>query len=261
VQTSAASEPSTPGAINLDWAGTTNTAAVVLDGLTEGTQTGCIHGTSWYVHQLGARLLLHAADPATKLADALAHALEDVAAQHRDTCDLHHPGSPCTTVTMVRHRGSSLDYLVLADSPLVIDAGDEPLVIIDETEKRFSAGLEHAARGGTPDDLFNLIRDQQQYRNTPGGYWVAQINPEAAEHAVTGTIKNARGALLLSDGAALLVTDFHELNWQGLLDLAYQSGPHELISATRKLESLDPDRTRWPRYKVSDDATAIIARL
>jgi len=169
--------------------------------------------------------------------------------------------SPCTTVTTVRHRGSSLDYLVLADSPLVIDVGDQPLVIIDETEKEFSANLEHAARGGTSDDFYNLIHDQQQYRNTPGGYWVAQVNPEAAHHAVTGTAEHARGALLLSDGAAPLVTDFHEQSWQGLLDLAHQSGPQELINATRKLESLDPDRTRWPRYKVSDDATAVVVRL
>lgn len=259
--TSAASEPSNPTATNLDWAGTAGYTAIVLDGLTEGTETGCIHGTAWYVHQLGARLLLHAGDIATTLPDALTRAISEVAAQHQNTCDLHHPGSPCTTVTMIRHQANELEYLVLADSPLVIDTGGQPLVVIDEAEKEFSATLERNARGGTTEEFLGLIHDQQQYRNKSGGYWVAQVNPEAAHHALTGTVEDARGALLLSDGAALLVTEFHELTWQGLLDLAYQSGPQELINATRKLEALDPDRTRWPRYKVSDDATAILCRL
>lgn len=256
--TSAASEPSTPTATNLDWAGTAGHTAIVLDGLTEGAQTGCIHGTAWYVHQLGARLLLHAGDTATTLPDALAQAISEVATVHQNTCDLNHPGSPCTTVTMIRRQANKLEYLVLADSPLVIDTGADPLVVIDEAEKEFSARLEQTARGGTTEEFLNLIHDQQQHRNKPGGYWVAQTNPQAAHHALTGTVEDARGALLLSDGAALLVTDFHELTWQDLLDLAYRGGPAEVISATRKLEALDPDRTRWPRYKVSDDATAIL---
>src|SRR5262245_25593935 len=127
---SVATEPMKPGQPNLDWVGATDRVAIVLDGLTEGSETGCVHGTHWYVHQLGARLLLHAgSNDEAPLASSLAQAISEVAAVHGDTCDLSHPGSPCTTVTVVRQRGSQLDYLVLADSPLVLDAGDEPVVI------------------------------------------------------------------------------------------------------------------------------------
>lgn len=257
-----ASEPITPGGRNLDWVGVTDRVAVVLDGLTEGAKTGCVHGTDWYVHQLGSRLLLFAGqDDENPLALSLSRAIEAVAREHGDTCDLSHPGSPCTTVTMIRQRGEEIDYLVLADSPLVFDTGDQPLVVIDGAEKEFSARLELKARGGTTEEFFQLIHDQQRYRNTPEGYWVAQVNPEAAKHALTGTVSNARGALLASDGAALLVTDFHQLSWRQLLDLGYREGPEGIIVATRKIEGSDPERTTWPRYKVSDDATAAVCRF
>ena len=63
---------------------------------------------------------------------------------------------------------------------------------------------------------------------------------------------------LASDGAALLVTDYRLLDWRGYLDLGYRDGPAGIIAATRTAERADPDRTRWPRQKVSDDATAAV---
>jgi hypothetical protein len=120
--------------------------------------------------------------------------------------------------------------------------------------------LEHNARGGTADDFTRLIHDQQKYRNTDKGYWVAQVDPKAARHAITGTIQDFRGALLTSDGAALLATEFKQANWSDLLRLGYIEGPQGIIKATRTAEATDPDRTQWPRYKVSDDASAVVCQ-
>ena len=76
-----ASEAGSPDVRNDDWAGATSTGiAVVLDGLSESGPTGCRHGTGWYVHQLGTRLLAGAGDPAATLTDALAGAIDGVAA-------------------------------------------------------------------------------------------------------------------------------------------------------------------------------------
>lgn len=258
---SVASEASRPGATNLDWVGTTNQITVVLDGLTESPETGCHHGTAWYVRQLGCRLLALASDDDRTLAESLAKAIDAVADLHATDCDLSHPGSPCTTVAMIRQRSSQIDYLVLADSAVILDRVEGPTAIIDETEKTFSAELEEKARGGTLNDFTALIHDQQQYRNQPGGYWVAQANSDAAKYALTGTVTEVQGAVLASDGAMLLVTDFRMLTWRGFVDLAYRVGPSGLISQTRELERADPERIKWPRYKVSDDATAAVCRM
>ncbi|NUO55600.1 MAG: hypothetical protein HOV71_20670 [Hamadaea sp.] len=253
-----ASEPISPDRDNLDWAGATPATAVVLDGLTEGPATGCVHGTAWYVSRLGSRLLAYA-DSERDLAECLADAITAVALLHQDTCDLAHPGTPCTTVTMVRRRGRLTDYLVLADSPLVLDIGGTPKVVLDESEKAVSARIGRPPNA-TPEQLKVFIAEQQKFRNVDGGYWVAQVDPEAGHHALRGTVEDARGALLTSDGAALLVTDFGLWSWEQLLQTGYADGPQAIIDETRRAESSDPDRTRWARAKVSDDATAVVCR-
>ena len=283
-----ATKAATPGASNFDWAGATaNGFAVVLDGLTESGEPACVHGTAWYVHQLGSRLLALAGgeppspvlgnpSPSTRpggelpLEVVLATAITDVTGSHAETCRPAAPNAPGATVAMLRLRGTVAEYLVLSDAVLVMDADGGPLVVTDSSVLRHTPELigttagtaGTAAAAGTDGGaaLDALIQQQQRIRNQPGGYWIAQADPQAARHAHTGTAEGIRGALLLSDGAALLVTDFAALSWRELLDLGYEAGPHGIITATRELEERDPDGAVWPRYKRHDDATVIVCR-
>jgi hypothetical protein len=252
------SQPGHPDGPSLDWGGCTDRLAVVLDGVTESEQTGCRHGTEWFVHQLGARLLLHLGDDGTAMTDGLAQAIDEVAWLHRETCDLSHPGSPSTTVAVVRRRGDRTDYLVLSDAVVVIAYPEaDPLAVVDNSVKAVTQHLVSQASG----DLTALIELQQGYRNTPEGYWIAQTSPDAAYHALTGTRVGSTGAVVASDGAALLVTEFGLLNWRSYVELAYQQGAAGIIAATRAAELDDPECTRWPRYKRHDDATAVVCRI
>ncbi|MFE7872757.1 hypothetical protein ACFUYE_20730 [Micromonospora humida] len=167
---------------------------------------------------------------------------------------------------MVRQNVDSLEYLVLSDSIIAIDRIEgEPLVVQDKSVESFASGRARAASAaGDKRDtgaLHALIEEQQKFRNQPEGYWVAQVDPAAAEHAKEGTVSDVRGAALLSDGAALLVTDFNAMNWPALLEISYNLGPAALIAMTREFEDRDPQGTVWPRYKHRDDATAVICRL
>ncbi|MGY0236553.1 hypothetical protein [Longispora urticae] len=245
---------------NEDWAGATSRVAVVLDGLTEAAETGCVHGTPWFVAQLGWRL--SGAGESVPLDEVLRVAIRDVALLHRDTCELGHPGSPGCTVAMVRERGDEVDYLVLSDATVVLDVGDEPLVVCDKSVENFfrdKAAVAGQARGGQP--LYDLIQAQQKIRNQPGGYWIAQTDPSAASHARVGTVSGVRGALLMSDGAALLAAEFGVLTWAELVEVGYSQGPSALIALTREWEDRDPEGVRWPRYKRRDDATAVVCRF
>lgn len=263
MRASLATEPGRTDGRNEDWGGCTPRVAVVLDGLSEGPETGCVHGTPWYVNQLGVRLLALADDGERSLTASLAAAITEVADLHSETCDLRHPGSPCSTVAMIRDRGSIVDYLVLADSVVVLDVGNKPVVVQDKTVDTVAQDRVPAAMAAGPggEGWVDLIETQQALRNQPGGYWVAQVDPAAADHALTGTMEGVRGAALLSDGGALLVTHFRVLDWLGLLRLGVERDAGEVISRTRALEDGDPDRIRWPRYKHRDDATAVFIRF
>ena len=265
MRASIATEPGSAKA-NEDWAGVTNHAAVVLDGVTAPADlgTGCTHTTPWYVRTLGAFLLSTAeADPGIPLANVLAEAIRQVAALHENSCDLTHPGTPSTTVALAREHDDALEYLVLSDATIVIDGQDGIEVITDKRVEDVAAAEREAAQEqppGTPERqrlMHRLVTEQRRHKNRPGGYWVAGADPEAAKHAVTGVRENVRRAALLTDGAAVLAADYGLVGWEGLLDVLGIDGSAGLIERVRQAEARDPQACRWPRYKPSDDAAAV----
>ncbi|MCP9983694.1 hypothetical protein [Actinomadura madurae] len=242
-----ATDQGSPERLNEDFVAAAAGAVVVLDGcgLPLGTDLGCVHGTAWYARSLGTRLLARMLDgagppagspvgppegahrPGTRpLVARLAGAIADVAAAHRLSCDLRVPTTPAATVLALRLRGELVDYLVLADSTVLLEGGD---------------GV----------------------REITGGTSYAAADPAVAGAAVTGTVPAAelRRAVLLTDGATRLAAMFGATDWAGLAALAADPGPAALIGRTREIERTDPRAARWPRNKVHDDATVAVCEF
>ncbi|WP_432021262.1 hypothetical protein [Streptomyces sp. 1222.5] len=248
---------------NEDWVAGTSSLAVVLDGLsTAGLDTGCRHGVPWYVAHLGGELVAALADPSVTLAASLADALARVAALHPE-CDLGNPGTPSATVAILRQRDRILDYLVLADSPIVLEGQRGFTVItdlrVDEVLPELRAEVEQYETHTREhkEALQRFVTAQRQTRNTPTGYWVAASDQEAADHAIVGStpLEDIRAAAVLSDGASRLVTEYRMATWPEVFATLRAGGPHELIDVVRKVEATDPTGRRWPRYKSGDDAS------
>lgn len=265
-----ASAAAHPDAESEDFAAATDQAIVVLDGVSapQGMTTGCVHGTPWYVRQLGTRLLTGMTTSDATLTGLLADAIAQTTASHADTCDLTHPGTPCATVALLR-AGEQVEYLVLSDALIVLEATSDLQIITDPSVERTAprergavldlptSSPAHSARRRA------LIKRQRSWRNRPGGYWIASTSPEAAEHALTGAVAptELRRAALCTDGAARLVDPFKLTDWTGFLDLLQAHGPGEAIHRVRQAELDDPDGRRWPRTKRHDDATVAFASL
>jgi hypothetical protein len=247
---------------NEDYVAVGEGTVVVLDGLTARTETGCIHGVSWYVEQL-ANAIIHRASLGPR--KALATAIEDTTDQHRGTCDLTHPGTPAAAVAIAQFSTTELRYLVLCDTTLALDTTAGTTVVTDSRMEHTASAERVAANAspvGSPEKAQALTRMKQvelAARNTPGGYWAASSDPAVAEHAITGTVKLAdlHRAAVLTDGATRLVEPFKVLSWATLLDLLRTAGPDELLRRTRAIEEHDPAGIRWPRNKKSDDATVV----
>jgi hypothetical protein len=242
------SEP-TPGQPNEDFVITGPTWAIVLDGASPSpsVDTGCIHDVPWFVRHLGAELTrLLTTSPTIPLDDALACAITATRRLHEHTCHLANPDSPSATVVAVRQRDDQLDYLTLADSPLIVDTDGEVRAIVDDRTAHLSDYSIEGVRAA---------------RNHPGGFYVASTNPDAAYKAIRGTLPTAtvRRAALLSDGAARLVERFDLMDWPELLDLLVTDGPASLIRRTRQAERAETDAERTTRRgKQHDDATAVL---
>lgn len=271
---SIATRPSPRGGLLLgeDFVAATPHAVVVLDGVSvpAGMNTGCVHGTPWYVQQLGTRLLLKIGTEATEkrsLPDLLAEAIEETSALHAGTCDLSHPGTPAATVALLRSFGN-LGYLVLSDSAVVVDSTEGIQVIQDSRVEATAVALSDAVLATATDNVAHaerrraMIAERRAARNVPGGYWIASANPEAAHYAVTGSVQVGRThrAAVLTDGAMRL-HDFGLATWEELLDTLDLHGPVELIRQVRRAEDEDPTCIKWPRTKTYDDATAAFCRF
>ncbi|MET8310623.1 hypothetical protein [Micromonospora sp. NPDC005173] len=249
------------GQPNEDFFGAVPGAAVLLDGAgIPGAESICSHGVAWYTHRLGGALLgrLSRTD-GRDLAAILAPAIGEIAADHRGTCDITNPSSPQATVLMVRAHQDRLDYLLLADSFLVLDqASDGPQVITDErevtTRRICSAPLNGLSRG-TPE--YDRIRDScaealRARRNQPCGYWIAKDDPHAAYEAVTGSrpLHELDGVALLSNGASRIVSPYGLTDWPGVLQLLATNGPADVVRRVRQAEA-----STGPNAPVPDDAT------
>ncbi|SDK10550.1 Protein phosphatase 2C [Nocardioides sp. YR527] len=222
---------------------------IVLDGATPvaGLETGCIHDVPWLVRHLGLRLAEGITAPGDAgLATILERAIEQVCEAHADTCDLDDPNSPSSTVALLRVRSGSADYLTLADSFVVFRMDDGSIRQITDDRLDHLDDYSVAAFGAA--------------RNTHEGFWVASTVPEAARHAVTGSIDlgstPVREAAVLTDGAATLV-ERHGWTWEQLLDLL-DRGPEELVRRTREVDEVATTGFHGKRH---DDATAVLCRL
>lgn len=252
-----------PGQPNEDFAGAVPGAVVLLDGAgIPRTESICRHGVAWYTHRLGGTLLgrLSRAD-GRDLTAILAAAIDQLAAEHRGTCDITNPSSPQATVAIIRTAGGQLDYLVLADCFVVLGQGPGgPLVITDDREvtaRRVCSAPLVGVAAGTAE--YDSVRDDcitalQARRNQRGGYWIAKDDPHAAEEAFTGSypLRELGAAALLTNGASRIVSPYALTSWPGVLELLCADGPGEII---RRIRQAEADSSADPATAVPDDAT------
>jgi hypothetical protein len=213
-----------------------------------------------YAHGLGTRLaeLLHQ-NAEADLKDVLAEAITGTA----EALDISPGvGAPSSTVAICRYSRSDMfvDLLVLGDTQIAAPEcilRDDRLASV-ATEQRAIYRSRLSEGHGYDDEHRRLVRalqdEQVHHRNRPGGYWIAEANPEAAGHALThrAGLADLRWCVLATDGAHKPMT-LHEMDaWEtySMLDTA---DLHDLLARCHRLEAGDPNGQAMPRAKLHDD--------
>lgn len=269
--------PGFPGRPNEDFAAVTMCgdlgALVVLDGVS-GSGAGCRHGVPWFTARLGTTLLARAATrPDAALAECLADAIAGTADAHRETCDLSRVHTPQSTVVAARWHGESLEYLVLADSVLLLQEPDgevTPVVhrqieaLAPDVQVRLNAlraEIDAAPPGSRAHDAavraFRVANDA--LRNADGGFFTAAADPSVAARVITGgrRLATVRALAALTDGAGNWVEAFGFGSWADCLRMLEEKGPSALVEQVRSAERADPDRASHHRDKAHDDASVV----
>jgi hypothetical protein len=277
------SDPGKQGRANEDRLGYNSHSAFVLDGATGLGDRQFMEGygsdAAWIAEFGTIRLTERmdaTADPAT--------VLRQVSKEARDIFldaagDQPRYAWPLCSLTGLQATPTGFRWFGLGDSCLYIlhDDGQSDFVIpipgAYEWEQHQAA--KHIARVGgigaagvANDDPITLedLRQGRARQNTADGTtWTFGIVPEAADHLAMVDVPVHGGgatAILCSDGVADLVALYKLYDPATLIQRAATAGLPALITELRHYErELDPDGLKFPRYKQSDDATAILLRL
>ncbi len=178
---------------------------------------------------------------------------------------------PTASMVLMEENAGGIAVLELGDSRcFCLDAagasfafGGRPKAADRETQDaaRFAQGGDGPllARG----DVMAHLRAQRATHNTEGSYWVFGVDPIAADHARAHAAALTRPAhiLLATDGFAALTDRYAVYDAAGLVQAAVDKGLHALGAELRAIESADSGGAQHPRWKKSDDATALLLRL
>lgn len=260
VRTLIATEPGTPGSLNEDAVGEKGRLVVVADGATSRTSTGCIHGVAWFSRHLVEGTI---SSNQLSLEKALAEGILVTAEAHRSTCDLANIATPGAAVAAARCDPDEIHFLVLGDVTVVVENESGISVVVDERvdqTARAERATADALISGSAKKAAALVamkRAELSARNVEGGFWAATTDPAVVSQALTWSEprEHVRRLALVTDGAARAVKPFGRLDWGRLLDTIAADGPSAVIRLVREMENADSDAKRWPRNKISDDAT------
>jgi hypothetical protein len=269
--------PGDPLKPNDDAFGHVDSAAVVLDGATS-LGDPLMPGDSdaaWIAHFGARRLMAHVRDGDAPQ-DALRHTFAD-AKKSFEALRRHDPREqwevPIASMAFAIATASGFDFLWYGDcAGLLLRPGAEVAVLGDsfESKQQEAAGAAKAAKAlnrapvssGSLAPYLEGLRKQRNKVNR-GRHWAFSPDPRAAEHVQRSAIAAPSGSqlLLASDGFLALVTDYGRYTAHALMERAATLGLATLGEELREIEDADPQGHKHPRFKKSDDATALLLRL
>lgn len=171
---------------------------------------------------------------------------------------------PTAAATWVRHRKGRLEGATLGDSIAIVKAPDGAVAVFGEAGKPAEEqGRARTVMAMTPEDRLKWLQDVRAMHNTPKGYWVFGVQPEAAAHIVHQDCAAPAGtrALVMTDGFYRLVSPYGRYTDEGLIDAAVARGLGALMRELREMETSPADDARIGRFKTSDDATALLIEV
>lgn len=276
-QVGALSLPGNPQKPNEDSYGLATHAACVFDGAT-GLGELLMPGKSdaqWIANFAARRFCAHAKAGQGEIRDWLRLAAGDagrsfVALRRRPPRENYE--IPYASAVMIALDGHLLHILWFGDCALMLRGPHGGFTFIGDTlSKRESerARVEKASRTLNHRPADAILRDEflpglRASRNlvNTGEDWLFAPDPASAEHAKSANFEIADGTLLLlaSDGFLALASDYQRYSPDELLSAVQEHGLQQIADELRAIEMTDPAGIKYPRFKTSDDATALLLR-
>ncbi|MBI1262514.1 MAG: hypothetical protein GC184_12415 [Rhizobiales bacterium] len=113
-------------------------------------------------------------------------------------------------------------------------------------------------------EIRRFLQAARNRQNRPDGYWILGLDTEAVPHMRRWQLPLSQPAhvLLMSDGFAALHADYGRISVPDMVTTAVKEGLVPLLQSLRHVEHVEDKEGRiYPRFKASDDATALLLRI
>lgn len=259
-------DPATP---NDDRAGAGATLAWVVDGATDLGPAGLMGG------QGGAAWLAAAADAAfgrareddlRRTCDVVFDAVAQRYRQERRREPLSRWEWPSAAFAAIQLRGDMLEVAWAADCAVLLHAADDVrwcTPVPDRAPESEAAAALGEDTGASKLRSPAVLADRRAAREQADRRVLsvdAGQSRAATDHAAYA-IEPGASLLLMSDGFAALVDTYGAYDAADLFDAVAERGLADLASELRAIEREDAACRRFPRFKRSDDATALWLRV
>lgn len=259
---------------NDDACGFAGARAWVIDGATDlhdAPLTGWASDASWIAHHLNRGLHeVFDDDPRRCFADLSRSAAQAFAASLQGRSHERWQ-SPICSVLMVEDRGGgALSVSDLGDCRVFALGADGALHVAGGPEGAADNEAESAARQTDAHkpllertETIARLRVGRAALNREGAEWTFCLDHACGEHARTRRLdlKTPAHVLIMTDGFSALVDRYRAYDAAGLVRAALDKGLQELGRELRAIETGDTAAAKFPRFKASDDATALLLRL
>jgi len=253
-----------------------DTIAAVFDGATNVGEPilATDSDAAWIARRGAESLILHQHLPAR---EALARAALDAETAFereklRPLAERYE--TPLASMMLVAPEGDHLLALWFGDCAALVKRPGEPVQLVgDAFAKRAreaeragalaaKMGLSPTAGPNRPEFLPTLQRARSRV-NTVEGSWAFSPTRECPSHVHSLAVSAPQGShiLLCSDGFLALASDYRCYDVDELMEAVLNKGLRPLLEEIRRVEDEDADGRRFPRFKKSDDATALLLKL
>ena len=228
-----------------------------------------------WLAQFGARRLRAHAESNSGPRDALRATAADAqksfaALRRRAPAETYE--TPFSSLMALFIRGEKLEALWFGDCAALIRSPDGAVSVVGETLKVRARERDRASNMGESEGMaassvrekfLPALRASRNRVNKRGGEWLFSPDAKCARHAAEAklVVKPSSHILLASDGFFALVSDYARYSVAELMSAVLERGLAPLGKELRSIEAEDPNGLAFPRFKSSDDATALLLSL
>jgi hypothetical protein len=182
---------------------------------------------------------------------------------------------PSAALAVIRLTDSEIEYLLLGDCSITFlnpiehsftlltptDLGRLDQIAIQELAGFMRQGLSFSE---AKEAVNPTLQRHRRMMNQSHGYWIFGLESSAIGHAVHGRLPVDEGSIfvLASDGFSRIWDTYNMLQpgWNSYQEIE-RKGLASVLERLRATERQDFDAIKWPRLKISDDASVVVAKV